>query len=207
MQEVYCNVIRLYYSSPLFRKVDIFLLRHYIANSPYRICKEYLRKKGEKDVYTYGETPLTTLEKIANEAEICSHDIFFELGSGRGRSCFWIHCFRKCPVIGIEYVPEFVTIARNVAEHFELKNVSFIYGDILQADFTEASVIYFYGTCSQGAFIQKLIEKLKKCSPGTKIITVSYPLSLYTEKPLFKLIKTFPAEFTWGRADVYIQTL
>ncbi len=39
------------------------------------------------------------------------------------------------------------------------------------------------------------------------LITVSYPLTDYTEKPLFELIRSFPAKFTWGEAEVYLQAL
>lgn len=201
----WCKVVYRYYPNPDFRKIDIYILRNYILQNPYRICKEFLKDRGEKNVYTYGETPLTTLEKIVKECNIGSQDVFYELGSGRGRSCFWIKYFVKCRVVGVEYVPDFVKIASKAGRLYEVDDVKFVYRDILDADISDATVIYFYGTSSETPFIMNLIEKLKKLPSGTKIITVSYPLTAYSEKPVFELVKTFPAEFTWGEADVYLQ--
>jgi tRNA A58 N-methylase Trm61 len=173
--------------------------------SPYRISKEFLQQKGEQEVYAYGETPLTTMERIARECRIQSSDVVYELGAGRARTCFWLRYFVGCRVVGVEYIPTFVKIAQKVKREFGVEGVNFLYKNILEADYTEASVIYFYGTCSDTPFIQKLIEKLKGVSSGTKIITVSYPLTSYMREPLFELRGAFPASFLWGETTVYLQ--
>lgn len=202
----FIKVIGRYYSNLTFMKIDLVLLSKYIFKSPFKINKEFLQSRGEEDVYAYGETPLTTLELIAKTCQISQNDTLFELGCGRGRGCFWLNCFIKCHVVGIEYVPSFVEFANQVKEQFELKGVDFIHGDILTEDYTGATVIYLYGTCYEEPFIKKLIEKFSKLPSGTKIITVSYPLSDYTDKPLFQVLKRFPAQFTWGEGDVYLQS-
>lgn len=201
----YLKVISRYYRNPLFRKVDTYLLRNYLLENPYWMSKEYLQSKGEGNLHSYGETPLTTMEKIATECGISTKDVVYELGSGRGRACFWLHCFKGCKVVGIEFIPNFVSIAQQVKLRYKISNVSFVFHDMLKADFSNATVIYFYGTSSDTSFIMKLIDKLKRLPPGTKIITVSYPLHSYTDASLFRLIKTFPARFTWGEANVYLQ--
>ncbi len=201
----YFKVVLRYYRNSRFRKIDFYLLRFYIQQNPYLISKKFLQEKGEKDVYNYGETPLTTLEKISHECKIKSDDIVYELGSGRGRSCFWLHCFIGCKVVGVEFVPDFVAIAQRVKKIYNIKGVSFVYRDILKAYISDATVVYFYGTSSETAFILALIEKLKKLAPGTKIITVSFPLTTYSTEPLFELIKSFPVAFTWGDAEVFLQ--
>lgn len=200
----YAKVVRRYYSNSMFRKIDIYLLRNYIQQNPYRICKKFLEDRGVDNVYTYGETPLTTLEKIVKECKVSSRDVFYELGSGRGRSCFWLRCFVKCRVIGVEYVPAFVKIASKVVRHFGVDKIKFVYRDILDVDFSDATVIYFYGTSSETSFITKLIDKLKALPSGTKIITVSYPLTSYTAEPIFEVVRTFTAQYTWGETEVYL---
>lgn len=194
-----------YYYNWKFFKIDLYLLRSYIYKSPYKIAKEFLQARGETEVYSYGETPLTTMDLIVQQCEINANDKVYELGCGRGRACFWLHSFVKCQVVGIEYVPEFVIIAQKVKQKFHLKGITFKMEDMLQTRFEDASVIYFYGTCSETIFIQKLIDKLSKLPKQTKIISVSYPLTAYTEEPLFEIVKIFPAQFTWGIADVYLQ--
>lgn len=193
-----------YYRDFRFFRLDTYLLRSYLINSPYRIANEFLKERGETELYTYGETPLTTVEHIAKECQIKADDTVYELGSGRGRACFWLHHFIGCKVVGVEYVPEFVRIAHRVKHKFALKGVYFRCKDILEENYRDATMIYFYGTCSDTAFILKLIDKLAQVSKNTKIITVSYPLTAYTTKPLFELVKVFPARFTWGTTDIYL---
>jgi hypothetical protein len=198
-------VVHKYYPNKQFRKIDIYLLRNYIAQNPYRISKEFLREKGESNLYAFGETPLTTMEKIAVECRIGKKDRFYELGSGRGRTCFWMHFFRGCSSVGIEYVPQFVKIAAKTCRLYQVEGVKFIYRDILDADLSQATAVYFYGTSSETSFILKLIEKLKALPAGAKVITVSYPLTNYSAEPLFEVVKVFPCRFTWGKTEVYLQ--
>jgi len=203
----FMRVVARYYPNREFGRLDRYLLRNYLLVNPYKISKQFLLEKKESQVNVYGETPLTTLELIATECNIQSDDVVYELGSGRARTCFWLRFFIGCRVVGIEQVPTFVKISQHVRRRFGVKGVKFMYQDFLDADYTEASVIYFYGTCSETSFIRQLINKLKKLPTGTKIITISYPLANDADPPLFKLIKNFPAKFTWGEAMVYLQEI
>src|ERR1700722_13009935 len=102
----FVKVAQKYYHNPIFRKADLSLLLSYFLESPFDISKQFLKKKGEKNIYAYGETPLTTLEFISDECHITSNDTVFELGCGRGRTCFWLNSFIHCKVVGIDIVPE-----------------------------------------------------------------------------------------------------
>ena len=115
------STFRSYLSLQLFQIKDLgFVLRFYLAKylsflpvelcfflssfliNPYRHSRRYLFKKGAREIYAYGETPLKTLCQIASEAGITSQDTLLELGSGRGRGSWWLAVFTKCKVIGIE---------------------------------------------------------------------------------------------------------
>lgn len=194
-----------YYSNFTFAKIDLFLLVSYLFQNPFGISKRFLQKKGEDNVYAYGETPLTTLDQISKECEISEKDTVFELGCGRGRTCFWLHSFIHCKVVGIEYIPEFIERANAVKTKFDVQNVEFRLQDFLQADFTGATTIYLYGTCLEENAIRQIISKCKSLPAGTKIITISYPLTDYTQEPLFEVMKRFQARYPWGTADVYLQ--
>ncbi len=201
----YLKVICRYYGNSAFRKVDMALLARYLFKSPYVISKEFLLKKGEENIYAYGETPLTTLEVIVRECGILSKDMVFELGSGRGRGCFWLNTVIGCGVVGIEYIPNFVNIAQHLVDRYKLKRVEFRLEDILEADYQGATVLYLYGTCYESAFIKKLLKRFAELPQGTKVITVSYPLTDFASKQEYEVMKRFPAQFTWGEADVYLQ--
>lgn len=194
-----------YYPKLSFLRIDSYLVLSYLFTNPFAVSKKFLLQKGEKEIYAYGETPLTTLDKIAKECQISKDDTVFELGCGRGRTCFWLRSFIRCKTVGIEYIPEFITRANRVIEKFKLKKIEFRNEDILDSDYTGATVIYLYGTCFESEFIKKLIDKFRTLPSGTKIITISYPLTEYTEESIFEVMKRFPATFTWGTGDVYLQ--
>ncbi len=201
----YFRVVFNYYVNWSFFKIDSYLIFSYLFNDPFTINKNFLVHRGERDVYVYGETPLTTLDYIARECRLSSCDTVFELGCGRGRTCFWLNQLIGCQVVGIDFVPEYIEKANQIKEVFNLMGVEFREGDILQSDLRGATVIYLYGTCYSDIFIKTLIRRFEQLPRGTKIITVSYALSDYTSRPLFETMKRLPAKFTWGEADVYLQ--
>lgn len=203
----YVRVVFNYYRKLSFAKVDFSLLLLYLFQNPFRIAKNFLLQRGEKEVYLYGETPLTTMDQIAIDCAIKKQDTVFELGCGRGRCCFWLNAFVGCDVVGIEYVPLFIARANKIKNLFGIQGLEFRDVDMLETSFEGATFFYLYGTCYDTEFIEKLIEKFQKCPAGTKIVTVSYCLNDYCDDAIFTLVKQFPAVFTWGQADVYLQIL
>lgn len=201
----FLKVVGKYYPTFSFFKKDMSLLLTYLFDNPFAISKRFLIKKGEKDVYAYGETPLTTLDFIAKECRLSSDDTVFELGCGRGRSCFWLNQFIGCKVVGVEIIPDFIERAERVKRKLKVQNIEFRNEDMLNTDFKGATVLYLYGTCLEEEFIKRLINRFKSLPTGTKIITVSYSLPEFTHEPVFEIMKRFPAKFTWGTADVYLQ--
>ncbi len=216
----YCKVIYLYYGLREFRRVDLALLGHYFWHNPYKISKQFLWQRQnslesknslerensleEEMIDAYGETPLTSLEKIASYCEITAADCVFELGCGRGRVCFWLRLFYQCQVVGIDYIPEFINQANSIKNREKIDQLEFRLEELQDTNFLDATVIYLYGTCYTTSFITQLAKQLTLLKSGTKVITVSYPLTAYSADQ-FTLIKQFPILFTWGQADVYLQ--
>ncbi len=194
-----------YYGNFSFLKADVCLRLMYLFHNPYSISRRFLQKKGESNIYAYGETPLTSLEKIAKEVEITSKDTVFELGCGRGRTCFWLRSVFDCSVVGIEFIPEFVERANMITNKLGIDKLQFRLDDMLKADLSGATICYLYGTCLEDTEIQLLIKKFSKLPLGTKIITVSYPLTEYVEDSSFEVMKRFKVEYPWGEADVFLQ--
>ncbi len=200
------EVRKRYYTDHHFAQVDRALLTAYIFKNPYTISKNYLKKRDEKEIHNYGETPLTTYEAIAREVDLQPTDTFLELGSGRGRGAFFLHQFFKCEVIGIERIPQFVKLSRHLAHKYHIGRASFICADMLKADLPNATVIYLYGTSLPDSEIAPLVKKLKAYPKGTKIITISYPLTDYDENA-FHIEKKLTASFPWGETEAYIQII
>lgn len=192
-----------FYRNPRFCKIDLSLFILYFGESPFIISKRFLTSRGDDNLYSYGETPLTSLKKISKECQIHSSDTVFELGCGRGRTSFWLNSFIKCNVVGIDFVPEFIQKANLIKERFGLNGVRFLLQDMFEANIQNATVVYLYGTCLNDTQIMQLIEKFKTLPPGTKIITVSYPLTDYSSD--FEVMNRFTVPYTWGEADIYLQ--
>jgi SAM-dependent methyltransferase len=201
----YVKVIYRYYRKLSYAVVDSSLLLMYLFDNPFTVSRRYFSCRSDSEEYIYGETPLTTLEIISKEARIHSQDLVIELGCGRGRTCFWLQKFTGCRVVGLDMVPDFILRAKRIQHKLKITHLEFKQENFLLADLTKASVIYLYGTCLEDQTIKRLIEQLKQLAPGTRIITISYPLTDYTEEPIFEIMKRFSAPFTWGKADVYIQ--
>ncbi len=195
------KTISLYYRKPKFALVDIALLLSYFFKSPYRIGREF--KASEP----YGETPLATLDAILKHCPIGPDDVAYELGSGRGRACFWLSLYKGYNTVGIEYIPTFVERAQKLAGFFNVKNVDFRCEDILTADLSEATWIYLFGSALPDETITKLTKRLEMLKPGTKIISISYPVTAYTDNENIVVTNTIDVTFPWGETTAYIQRI
>lgn len=189
---------------PKFLYVDFGLFLTYLFDNPFKISKRFLLEKGEENLHQYGETPLTTLEKVMAKAGVTNKDTVYELGSGRGRTSFWLSQYLGCNTVGIEQVPEFVERAERLVRRCNLSNVKFIQEDFCKASYEGATVVYLYGTCLEDDVIRQLAARLAKLPSGTKIITVSYPLTDYDTTASFELMNCFQQPFTWGNAEVFL---
>lgn len=198
------RVIFHYYRRLFFLYLDILLAAHYVFSNPHKVSKTFLKAKGEKNLYGYGETPLTTLDKICRQCRILSKDTIIELGCGSGRTLFWLHSFIKCRVIGVDFLPLFIKRAQRIVKWAKLDHIDFRNEDMLHTDLTHASVIYLYGTCLEDEVIEKLLKKFQTLPVATKVITVSYPLTDYCEGRLFRVEKSFMGNFPWGKAEIFL---
>lgn len=196
------KVFRLFYPCHLFQKCDLAMKEAYRFYNPFTISKNFLRKKGEKEINVYGEIPLTSLLKIAQECEIMLYDHVFELGCGRGRSAFFLRSLLQCRVTAVDFIPFFILRAQKIVETFNIKHLTFVCDDILHVALEEATCIYLYGTCLSDKLITQLCGSFLSLPTNTKIITLSYPLKEYHKE--FKIIKQFTVTVPWGNIDVFL---
>jgi len=192
------RVIVRYYPHFRFALADLCLSLLYLFCNPYRYCRKFLQKRGKQEIYGYGETPLTTLQIIANESGVNATDCWLELGSGRGRAALWIAHFIGCQTLGIEWIDRFARRANWIARLFQFKNLLYTCQNVLDAPFSQASVVYLYGTSWSDELIEQLQERMKTLPQGSKIVSISFPL------PAFHLIRSFPVSFPWGETQAYL---
>lgn len=192
------TIVCYYRKSFSFALTDTLLWVHYILASPYRISRFFSTKN------LYGETPLATLDKIVRKSRLLSHDVAYEIGCGTGRTCFWLHHFVKCRVVGVEHVPLFVGRAQRIVSWRNLDRITFKAEDVLKTPMHDATWIYFYGTARETSFIHALCDKFMKLSPKVRIVTTSYGLNEYDDR--FESEFLCRATFPWGRADVFMNS-
>lgn len=189
-----------YYRNGRFTIVDLSLSALYLFSNPYRMCRKFLQAKGLQNVYAYGETPLRTLETLAQAFDICPEDRWLELGSGRGRTCFWLSLVWGCSVRGVEWVPSFVSRASKLVKFFSLPDLAFQENSIENADFSWATVVFLYSTCMAEEEIEALLLPMSALPERAKVITVSAPLC----NKNYRLIQSVPLDFPWGKTKAYL---
>ncbi|MBI2743213.1 MAG: methyltransferase domain-containing protein [Chlamydiales bacterium] len=187
-----------YYKNPVFKQIDQRLKQIYSSRDPFQISREFLQRRGDPEIYAYGETPLTVLEEIGRECGLSETDTFLDLGCGTGRGLFFLAEEFGCKVVGIDWISEFTNNANKIAG----KRAFFATQNILDADLSQATVIYLYGTCLEDETILALIQRFKQLPLSCKILTVSYPLSDYD--PSFSIQKIFTSQFPWGTTEIYL---
>ena len=195
------KVIRAFYKNASFALMDSMFLFLNLFSNPYRVCRKYHAKKGEKK-NVYGETPLTTLKKIVHLCGIHPSDSIIELGSGRGRTCFFLSNIVGSKVKGIENVASFTKKANFIQKLTGIKNLSFSCEDFFEADFSGQSVVYLYAPQLEDEKLTTLATKLETLPKGAKVITISYSMHEYSHS--FEAVKRFSVSFPWGRTHCYL---
>lgn len=193
------QTIRSFYRNKAFREVDLAMRQAYLFRNPYRMLRRFLQKRGESEIFQYGETPLLTMDYIVREFGIQKNSLLYELGSGRGRAALFLSTVHGIRTLGIEQLPSFVMIANQIGAKYGVP-ASFISGDFSRLEgLEEPDFIYLCGTCLSDEIIYKLtlINYFK-----TRWITVSYPLSDYSSR--FEIEKKLSGAYLWGETDIYL---
>jgi hypothetical protein len=193
------QIIFYLYKKLKFAYLDILFCFIYLFFNPYRISKKFLKKRGEKKIYEYGETPLMSFIKIIDRCSLTSSDIFLELGAGRGLNCFWLAINYKCSVACVEWIPFFANIAIFLKNHLKLLNLKILNADMLNVDIKDASCVYIFHT----SLAVRLVERLKELKKGSRVITISHPLTYY-ENSGYEIKETVKVSFPWGVSYAYI---
>lgn len=107
-------------------------------------------------------------------ANVTADDVVCDLGSGDGRLPIIAAQKYGATGVGIEIDPRLVEISWRIANEAEVANrVSFIVGDLFEADLSKATVITMYLSTS----IMKMLEpRLRALKPGTRIVSHQFAM-------------------------------
>jgi hypothetical protein len=118
----------------------------------------------------YLPCPLNVLLRVIEEAEVQSHDVFVDVGSGLGRATATIHLLTGAEAIGLEVQPHLVQASRALATRLELRRCSVIEGDaaLSTGDVAVGSVFFLYCPFS-GERLAKLLDGLERIAESRTI--------------------------------------
>lgn len=130
------------------------------------------------DVY-FAPTPHAVADEMLRLAGVTADDVVYDLGSGDGRIVIMAAQRYGARGVGVEIDPRLVAIARQVAgEAGVAGRVTFVEGDLFEADISAATVVTLYLTRSVNMELEpKLRTELR---PGTRIVSHQFPIGRWT---------------------------
>jgi hypothetical protein len=187
---------------PKFFLADVLLVLQYFFKSPYTLVREYDSQHADDPIGPYGETDFDVFDQIFTEFDISPKASVADLGSGRGRLAIFLKLVRyQERVIAYEKLPIFTKRAQRIQKMLAIKDLSFLQGNWLEANFDNIDVIYYYNLIP-GELSAKKLAGLPKT---TKIITIGS--SLDEDLPgAFTIEKRIPVRFIWGTTEAFLQT-
>ena len=120
-----------------------------------------------------------TRESVADEmlkmAKVTASDLVYDLGSGDGRVVILAAQKYGARGIGIEISPRLEHVAREVAREGEVEDrVTFVQGDLFEADISPATVVAIYLSPRVNARLEPKLRK--ELRPGTRIVSHQFPI-------------------------------
>jgi SAM-dependent methyltransferase len=107
-------------------------------------------------------------------ASVTADDVVYDLGSGDGRIPIIAAQKYGARGVGIEIDPTLVELAWRIANEAEVANrVSFVVGDLFEADLAKATVITLYVSPNM---MKMLAPRLRALKPGTRIVSHQFPM-------------------------------
>lgn len=133
---------------------------------------------------TYGEISFRSIPHLVDLFDVQPNDVFYDLGSGVGKCVLQFAAHANCKaVIGIESSKSrndaadmakerFIEFYRGVEGKDPTTEIRFVNENILEYDFSDATIVLWNNVCFPVDTCKNVVEKLVKLKTGTKVITM-----------------------------------
>jgi len=192
------------------RSALVILEKLYKKTNSHRTAKIAKIRRGiTDDNFLYGEIDFLALIALLSYCNPTKRDVFYDLGSGAGKVVMSAAlCFHFQKVVGIELLPELVSLSNNVlkkyhnSEHAKTNTceIQFREEDVLKCSLSDASIIFINATAFKGLHWEKIKQKLMLLSIGTKIILTTHRLP----SSHFTLIYAGTEVMSWGMNSAFV---
>jgi tRNA G37 N-methylase Trm5 len=132
-------------------------------------------KQGERppDVM-FVPTPEPVVDKMMELADVHAGDVVYDLGCGDGRMVIAAAKRGARKAVGIDIDPQRIQEANaNARAEGVADRVTFIQGDLFEADFSDATVVTLYLLSSLN---MKLRPKILALRPGTRVVSHAFDM-------------------------------
>lgn len=117
------------------------------------------------------------VERLLQMGEVTRRDYLVDLGSGDGKIPILAARTRGARGLGVEFNPDMVELSRRRAvEQGVADRVEFRLGDIFQADYAAATVVYLYLLPELNLRLRPALLKMK---PGTRILSNGWDMQTW----------------------------
>ncbi len=170
--------------------------------SPYRLRRSFevarvLQASGQSfRELMYGETPVHSALWLFWRAGLGKGGQLVDLGAGRGRTLLaarWLGAGAR----GVELLEGHVALALGPLKR---AGAELVLGDATQADLQDATHVFTNWAALTPETRARLVERLRTCRPGTRILTVTRPV----EADGFTVLSRHRLLFTWGLEQVWL---
>jgi len=123
----------------------------------------------------YVPSPPQVIQRMLNLAELKAGEVFFDLGSGDGRTVIMAAKSFGARAVGVELREDLVKRALSTIYEQSLQDrTTIVNGDMFNVDLTSADVIFLYLTTSANEKVKpKLESELKR---GVRIVSHDYEI-------------------------------
>ena len=138
-------------------KLCLFCIKAWFFQWHYTHSKKYSKDCEStglsKEELTYGETPISTLNKLLSSLKLSKDSQFLELGSGTGKTLYFIKKKFKIKTQGIEIIPGY-------QKWYQKQKLNIKTDNFFNHSFKNATILYISDTCLSKKTLSRLNEKL-----------------------------------------------
>jgi SAM-dependent methyltransferase len=155
----------------------------------------FLQQQRAPDIY-FVPTWQPVVDQMLELAGVGKNDVVYDLGSGDGRIPIIAAQKYGARGVGIELDPKLVEISKQVAREAEVADrVTFIQGDLFQADISRATVVTLFLSASVNAELEpKLRRELR---PGARIVSHQFPIGRWSPDKTVRAVDDGTDLYLW----------
>lgn len=121
----------------------------------------------------YHPTPARVILALIERLRLQATDVFYDLGSGLGRVALLVGLLTPALARGIEFEPAYCAYAQQRAADLRLTRVTFLPGDVRQADYGDGTVFFLY-TPFTGHILREVLARLQTVAQTRPITLATY---------------------------------